>query len=86
VLASKNLNWQISGVYNNAETSKKFISAGLGISVISRMAVAKEVQRNELAIVEIEEVSFKRQFSLNHKNKFILPVLDDFIQVCLGCQ
>ena len=86
VMASKGLNWQVTGVYNNAETIKKFISSGLGISVMSRMAVEKEVQRNELAIVEIEGVSFKRQFSIVfHKNKFIVPVLDNFIQVCLGC-
>jgi len=85
VMASKCLNWQIAGVYNNAESIKKFISAGLGVSVMSRMAVKKEVQRNELAIVEIEGVYFKRQFSIvRHKNKFIFPVLDDFIQVCIG--
>jgi len=83
VMASKGLNWQIAGVYNNAETIKNFIAAGLGISVMSRMAVEKEVQRNELAIIEIKGVYFKRRFSIvHHKNKFILPVLDDFIQVC----
>jgi len=85
VMASNDLNWQVAGVYNNAETIKNFISAGLGISVMSRMAVEKEVQRNELTIVEIEGVYFKRKFSIvRHKNKFILPVLKNFIQVCLG--
>jgi len=85
VMASKDLNWKISGVYNNAETIKNFIAAGLGISVMSRLAVDKEVQRNELAIVEIEGMSFKRQFSIiHHKNKFIVPVLADLIEVCLG--
>ncbi len=85
VMASIGVNWQIAGVYNNAETIKKFIEAGLGISVMSRLAVEKEVQRNELAIVEIEGVPFKRQFSIvHHKNKFIAPVLADFIQMCIG--
>ncbi|MBP2627716.1 MAG: transcriptional regulator, LysR family [Firmicutes bacterium] len=85
VMASRGISWRVAGVYNNAETIKKFISAGLGISVMSRMAVEKEVQRNELAIIEFDDVYFKRQFSIvRHKNKFIFPVLDDFIQVCIG--
>ncbi|WP_378953537.1 LysR family transcriptional regulator [Pelosinus sp. sgz500959] len=84
VMASRNLQWQVAGVYNNAETIKNFIASGLGVSVMSRLAVEKEVKRKELAIVEIEGVYFKRQFSLiHHKNKFILPVLEKFIQVCL---
>jgi len=84
VMAIKCLNWQISGVYNNAETIKNFITAGLGISVMSRLAVEKEVQRNELAIVEVDGVTFKRQFSIvHHKNKFIVPILTDFIRMCL---
>jgi len=85
VMRSKGINWKVVGTYNNAETIKKFVSTGLGISVISRMAVKKEVERNELAIVQIEGVYFKRQFSIvHHKNKFIVPVLDDFMQVCLS--
>lgn len=84
VMGSKGLNWKIAGVYNNAETIKNFIAAGLGVSVMSRLAVEKEVQRNELVIVEIEGMSFKRQFNIvHHKNKFIVPVLADFIQICL---
>ena len=83
VMASKSLNWQVAGVYNNAETIKNFISAGLGISVISRMAVEKEVNRKELVIINIEGLSFKRQFLIvYHKNKFISPILQKFIQVC----
>jgi len=84
VMRSKDLNWRIGGVYNNAETIKNAVSAGLGISVISRLAVQKEIKRQELKIVEIEDLHFKRQFSIvHHKNKYIVPAMYIFIQECL---
>lgn len=84
VMANKGLNWQIAGVYNNAETIKNMISAGLGISVMSRLAVQKEIKRKELKIVDIEGMDFKRQFIIvHHKNKYIVPAMQSFIQECL---
>lgn len=84
VMANKGLNWQIAGVYNNAETIKNMISAGLGISVMSRLAVQKEIKRKELKIVDIEGMYFKRQFIIvHHKNKYIVPAMQSFIQECL---
>ena len=85
VMASKGITWQVAGVYNNAETIKNTVAAGHAISVMSRMAVQKEVKRNELAIVDIEGIYFKRQFNIiYHKNKYISPVLHQFIQICIG--
>jgi len=84
VMASKGVNWKTAGVYNNAETIKNMVAAGHGISVMSRIAVEKEVKRNELAIVEIDGMYFKRQFLIAyHKNKYISPILHKFIQLCL---
>jgi len=83
-MANNELNWQIAGVYNNAETIKNMVSAGLGISVMSRLAVQKEIKRNELTIVDIEDMYFKRQFIIvHHKNKYIVPAMQTFIQECL---
>jgi DNA-binding transcriptional LysR family regulator len=85
VMTDKGMHWDIAGVYNNAESIKTAVSAGLGVSVMSRMAVQKEAERSELAIIQIEKVSFKRQFSIiYHKNKYISPVLNRFIQLCSG--
>jgi DNA-binding transcriptional LysR family regulator len=87
VMTDKGIHWDIAGVYNNAESIKNAVSTGLGVSVMSRMAVQKEAERKELAIVEIEKVFFKRQFSIiYHKNKYISPVLNRFIQLCIGPQ
>jgi DNA-binding transcriptional LysR family regulator len=84
VMTERGINWSIVGVYNNAETIKNAVSIGLGVSVISWMAVQKEIERRELTIIEIEEVSFKRQFSIiYHRNKYISPILKRFIQLVL---
>lgn len=84
VMHDKSIDWDIAGVYNNAESIKNAVSKGLGISVMSWMAVQKEAERKELAIIAVEGVTFKRQFSLiYHKNKYISPVLNRFIQFVL---
>ncbi len=84
VMIERGINWNIVGVYNNAETIKNAVSIGLGVSVISWMAVQKEIERRELKIIEIEEVSFKRQFSVvYHRNKYRSSILEQFIQMVL---
>lgn len=81
VMASHGISWQTGGVYNSAEAIKDAVAAGLAITVISKMSVQKEIARNELAIVTIDDLKFRRQFSLAyHKNKFITPSLAKFIQ------
>ncbi len=85
VMASKGISWQAAGVYNNAETIRNAVSNGLGITVISKMAVQKELARNELVLVEIEDIRFQRKFYIvYHKNKYISPILQKFIQLCIS--
>lgn len=85
VMTSKGVNWRIAGIYNNAETIKNAVAAGLALTVMSRMAVRKEVQRRELAIVNIEGLQFRRHFSIVlHRNKYVSPLLDKLIRQCKG--
>lgn len=85
VMTSIGVNWQMLGVYNNSEAIKNNVAAGLGVSVMSRIAVQRECEVNELAIIDIENVNFKRQFHIvYHKNKYISPILASFIKVCLA--
>lgn len=81
VMASHGISWQTGGVYNSAEAIKNAVAAGLAITVISKMSVQNEIARKELAIITIDDLSFRRQFSLAyHKNKFITPALAKFMQ------
>lgn len=84
VMREKGIAWDIVGVYNNAESIKNAVSKGIGLSVMSWMAVQKEVKREELSIIEIKERSFKRKFSMiYHKNKYISPILQRFMGLLL---
>ncbi|WP_235334084.1 LysR family transcriptional regulator [Pelosinus fermentans] len=84
VMTGRGINWNVIGIYNNAESIKNAVSIGLGVSVISWMAVQKEIERRELAIIEIEGVSFKRQFSvIYHRNKYLSPILKRLIELLL---
>lgn len=79
------LKWKTVGVYNNAETIKNAVAAGLGVSVISRLAVEREAQMGEIKIVEIKGLRFMRKFNLvYHKNKFFSKTLENFREVCLN--
>ncbi|MGE5632209.1 MAG: LysR family transcriptional regulator [Caulobacteraceae bacterium] len=85
VMVSNNINWSISGVYNNSETIKNSVAAGLGISVISRMSVKNELRSEKLSLVKINGLRFGRHFSIvYHKNKFITPVMQYLIELCQG--
>ena len=84
VMTSADLNWKLAGCYNSAETIKATVAAGLGHTVISRLAVAKEAARGELAIVPVEGLSFVRTFKIvYHKNKYLSPAMQFFIDLVL---
>ncbi|WP_346355654.1 LysR family transcriptional regulator [Azotosporobacter soli] len=80
VMAGAGISWRAGGVYNNAETIKAAVSAGLGHTVISRLAVRREAERGELSVVALRGLQFKRTFQLvQHKNKYISPAMESFI-------
>ncbi|WP_371371673.1 LysR family transcriptional regulator [Sporomusa aerivorans] len=84
VMAKHGVPWKIYGVYNNAEAIKNAVAAGHALSVMSRLTVDQEVNRHELAVVDIAGLDFKRQFTIiHHKNKFISSALDNFIKLCM---
>jgi DNA-binding transcriptional LysR family regulator len=83
VMTGRNIRWEIGGVYNNAEAIKQAVAAGLGLAVISRMAVHQEVDSGKLAVVDVKGVEFKRQFCLvYHKNKYLSPQIKKLMNLC----
>ncbi len=47
----------------SSEAIKRFVRAGNGYAIISIAAIMEELKRDELTIVEIENVNIKREFS-----------------------
>ncbi|MEL7610746.1 MAG: LysR family transcriptional regulator [Bacillota bacterium] len=85
VMTAHNLAWKESWTCNNADTIKAAVSAGLGVSVISKLAVAKEVRDGALVAVPVEGIRFERTFKIAyHKNKFLTAQMKDFFDLCIN--
>lgn len=73
----------IQGSYNNTEALKKAAMAGLGVAVMSRRLVAKELADGTLAALTLQGIPLTRIFKIvYHKDKYISPVLKQLITAC----
>lgn len=78
----RGLSWKETWTCNNADTIKAAVRAGLGVSVISKMVVAKEVASGELCAKGIEHMPFTRQYKIAyHKDKYITAPMRNFIEI-----
>jgi LysR family transcriptional regulator, transcriptional activator of the cysJI operon len=83
IMTAHRLLWKATWTCNNADTIKAAVIAGLGISVISKRAVAKEVNSGELCIRDIGGMRFDREFKIiYHKNKYLTEQMKKFISLC----
>lgn len=79
-MAENDLAWKAAWTCNNAETIKMAVAQGLGVSVISKRAVASEVKSGLLCQKCIDGIVFKRQFKvIYHKNKYITESMQKFM-------
>ncbi len=84
-MASKKIKWKVSGIYNNAESIKNAVASGIGITVISKLAVENEIQSGRVVMIKINGLTFTRLFNLiYHKNKFFTPFMKEFKTICLS--
>ncbi len=84
-MSAADIKWQISGIYNNAESIKNAVASSIGITVISKLAVKNEVASNQLAAIKINGLQFTRQFNIiYHKNKFFTTAMEEFKTSCLN--
>lgn len=82
-IAAYKLPWKASWICNNTDTIKAAVSAGLGISVISGLAVQKEIQAGELVARPVANIAFTRSFQIvYHKNKYLTTQMKSFIRLC----
>lgn len=84
VMNANGIPWAPIWVCNNAEGIKNAVIAGIGVTVISRMLLEKEVQSGDLHIVKIDGMEFKRKFHIiHHRNKYLSEPIRQFIESCL---
>jgi len=63
-LARRNLSWTPALEVESAEAIKRFVAAGLGLGVLSDLAVAHEVADGTLARLRVEGFSLRRELRL----------------------
>lgn len=72
VMNANEITWEPIWVCNNTEGIKNAVIAGIGVTVISRLLIKKELQNGDLHAINIENIDFKRKFKMiYHRNKYI---------------
>jgi DNA-binding transcriptional LysR family regulator len=82
-MAARGIPWQPFWVCNDSDTIKKAVRAGIGVSVISELAVTDELEYGVLITRQIEGMPFQREFKIiRHKDKFLTEPMGRFISLC----
>ncbi len=85
MMIANQLTWKVIWTCNNSDTIKMAVAQGLGVSVISRRAVANEAASGSLCQVDVKGIRFNRQFKIiYHKNKFLTEPMKQFIDLCIA--
>ena len=59
------------------------VISGLGLSILPYLLVKDSIERGEVKVIKIKDVSLKRSFSIiYHKNKFLTNSAKDFMDIC----
>jgi DNA-binding transcriptional LysR family regulator len=78
-MVSKNAAWNISWECSGSDAIKSAAAGGLGIGVISKRLVVKEIQDGSLSNVRVTGLDLNRKFSIAyHKNKYITDTMKEF--------
>ncbi|MGE0387138.1 MAG: LysR substrate-binding domain-containing protein [Gammaproteobacteria bacterium] len=69
---------------NNAEALKRAVAAGAGIGCLSRLAIAAEIGRGELATIGLRGVALERTMNIITRNDVYRgELVDAFIRACM---
>ncbi|WP_404451012.1 LysR family transcriptional regulator [Virgibacillus necropolis] len=67
--------------FGSTQPIKESVEAGLGISLLSKWAIQKELRNDDLKMLKVEGLPFKRQFSVVTKSPFQTKALEVFISL-----
>lgn len=82
-MKEKQLHWNCIWTCSNADSIKAAVAEGIGISVISKRYVTREVEAGLLCMVDIDDLAFERDFKvIYHKNKYLTHSMNCFINAC----
>jgi len=67
--------------FSSTQSVKEAVKAGLGISLLSELAVASELNNGDLKIIDVNGLQFPRQFFIVLGSPFRTKVLDEFVRL-----
>src|SRR5699024_9475585 len=67
--------------YSSTQPIKESVEAGLGISLLSKWAVQKELKYGDLVVIDQQELPLKRSFSFVQQSPFQTKALEVFIEL-----
>ena len=83
IMAANDIKWQLAWECNDSDGIKSAAINSIGVAVISQRLVENEVKAEELCIVKVDGLDFKRKFSvIYHKNKYLTNTMKASIDLC----
>ncbi|MGE5630182.1 MAG: LysR family transcriptional regulator [Caulobacteraceae bacterium] len=83
VMASRDIPWQLAWECSISDGIKNAAINGIGVGVISKRLVEKEIESGQLSIIKIDGIDLKRKFGvIYHKNKYLTEIAKAFIEMC----
>ncbi|RRJ65099.1 hypothetical protein EHV15_20910 [Paenibacillus oralis] len=66
--------------FGSTQVIKESVEAGLGISLLSRWTIAKELAGGYIGMIHVEGLPFKRSFSIVTRSAYLTKALEKFIE------
>lgn len=68
--------WQIAGVYNNIDAIKQAAQSNLGLAIVPRISIEKELRQGRVRLIKVQGLSLSRKFSfIFHRQKQITQIM-----------
>jgi len=68
-------NVHVAGIFGSTDAIKQAVKAGLGVSILSKSAVADELQHKTLEEIKLADMQMRRKFYIVSHKKRTLPLL-----------
>lgn len=82
LLISNDVHYNLFMEIGNTEIIKKFVNAGLCLSVLPYFSIKQDVENNHLKILPISDISLHMYSQIfYHKNKYLTPVMSKFLEL-----
>lgn len=76
---------KIAGVFGSTDAVKQAVKAGLGISILSKLSVADELEHKILEEIKITDIEMKRRFYIvTHKKRTLPRLYETFLEHILS--